>query len=383
MSLRRSVSATTTAFLLAGASAAAQGGLATWSVSPVPLVTIGGDGVNSTEFSRIAAAFRLSNGLIAVANGATKEIRLFDQQGRYLRAFGRAGAGPGEFKSLEWVGRSGDTAFFFDFSLKRITAVVLGNEPRPVRTTMLTATSDRGSVFVSGKMPDGRWLVQTPASPGWDGPPGVHRLPTSIGLVEANGGGAVAWLGTFDGMAVFVHNPTGNLKQATVGASAFTPWVYAVASGPLIWFGDSDADSLNLFSAANDKRTSVRLAIPRRRPTTAMIDSARERELALSRSDQGRAFTAAKFSAERLPENLPFFGTLVPGPGGEVWVQEYRQLGTEPARYLVIGPTGLSRAWVIVPPGVRVRDVGLDYVVATHEDDDGVETVRVYTLSRK
>jgi hypothetical protein len=90
----------------------------------------------------------------------------------------------------------------------------------------------------------------------------------------------------------------------------------------------------------------------------------------------------AKYSPDRTPRDLPYYADLIPGPRGEMWVQEYSASPTEPTRYIVVGPTGSARAWVHVPRGFRVRDVGLDYVVGVHVDDDGVETVQVYRLVR-
>lgn len=170
----------------------AQPELPQWRLSPAPALTIGGDGAPSTEFSRIAAAVRLTKGEIVVADGATQQLRLFDSQGRFLRSFGRRGAGPGEFRSLNWMGRSGDTLFVYDSRLKRITYVTFDQEPPLLRTVRLTATSNRGPVFVNGRLADGRWLVETFATPGFDGPPGVHRLSASAGLIDADAGGEVA-----------------------------------------------------------------------------------------------------------------------------------------------------------------------------------------------
>ena len=61
------------------------------------------------------------------------------------------------------------------------------------------------------------------------------------------------------------------------------------------------------------------------------------------------------------------------GPGGELWVQEAAADATDAVRYLVLGANGAPRAWVN----------GLEHVVAVHKDDDGVESVRVYRLTRR
>lgn len=363
--------------------AQAQSALPQWSLSAAPAVTIGGDGAPSTEFSRIAGAVRLTKGEMVVADGATQQLRLFDSQGRFLRSFGRGGSGPGEFRSLNWMGRSGDTVFVYDSRLRRITFVTFGHEPRLLRTVRLTATGNRGPVFVNGRLANGRWLVETFATPGFDGPPGVHRLPASVGLIDADAGGAVGWLGQFKGMAVFVHNPTGNVQRASVGPIAFSPWLFAAASGPNIWYGESDADSLIVYSADDGRRSTVRLPILPRRLLPATIEAERKAELAEARDAQGRSWIDAKYSAQRLPRALPFFQQLLPGPGGEVWVREHTGSRADSVRYLVIDSRGAPRAWVSAPPRTSIRDAGLDYIVVVHEDDDGVETLRTYGLSRR
>lgn len=83
-----------------------------------------------------------------------------------------------------------------------------------------------------------------------------------------------------------------------------------------------------------------------------------------------------------LPEYLPYYEALVPGPDGEVWIQEYAGLASAPTRYLVPGSDLQVRAWVPVPAGFRITEAGRDMVVGVHHDEDGVETVRTYRLRR-
>ena len=361
----------------------AQKSIPEWTVTSSPALIVEDDGTAQTEFTQIRGALRLSSGLIAVANGATNDIRLFDEHGRFVRSFGRTGAGPGEFRSLGWVGRSHDTAFVFDHGLRRITPVVLGREPELLDAALLTASGQRGPVHVNGRLRKGSWMVQTYTSPGWTGPPGVHRLRASVGVVAQGASGDVEWLGETDGMAIFVHNPTGDIKKASVGPIAFSPDLHAVASGSHVWFGDSNTDSLVVFDSETGTRRFVRLPIPRRTPGRDAISIARDRELAAARSDAARSWTNAKFSAARLPRTLPFFETMLPGPDGEVWIQEYAASRADAARYLVMDSRQSVVAWVRMPAGVRIQEAGRDYLLGVHEDADGVESVRLYGLSRR
>ena len=97
----------------------------------------------------------------------------------------------------------------------------------------------------------------------------------------------------------------------------------------------------------------------------------------------GKAFTEARYSAKYLPERLPYFGLLVPGPRGELWVQAFAEEPVNPVQYLVIDSNGRPKGQVSVPAGSRIREVGLDYVILVHENEDGVESVRIHRLERR
>lgn len=357
--------------------------LTEWTVDKTPTLMLGEDGSRETEFLRIAGVFRLSTTWIAVANGASNDIRLFDHRGAFVRSFGRSGRGPGEFGSIGWVGKLHDTLFVADHSLQRVTAVALDSTPRLVRSTRITATGRRGNFSVEGRARDGRWLVTTWLSPGFDGPPDVHRLPASAGIVAATGDGEVSWLQERPSLAVFVHNPTGDVKQASVGLAAFSPYFFAVASGRYVWCAESGSDLLERFDIANGERRSIRLPLPQVRPSRALVAAARAREEALVRGDRGRPWIAAKFSSKNLPEYLPRFEALVPARSGELWVQRYSGIHSDSAQYVVVDSALTAVAWVRVAAGFRVHEVGVDYVLGVHKDEDGLETVRMYGLKRK
>jgi hypothetical protein len=113
------------------------------------------------------------------------------------------------------------------------------------------------------------------------------------------------------------------------------------------------------------------------------VDAARAQETGRNQSPAGRSFTDAKHSEKYLPEELPFFESLVPGPHGEIWVQAYTGNRSLPTQYVVIDSTGRARGRVAVPGGSRIREAGLDYVIIVHEDNDGVESVRLHRLQRR
>jgi hypothetical protein len=129
-------------------------------------------------------------------------------------------------------------------------------------------------------------------------------------------------------------------------------------------------------------RFTVHLPLSTGPPSRDLINSERTAELALSQSPNGKAFTEAKYSARFLPERLPYFESLLPGPQGELWVQEYTGRRSSPAQYLIVDVNGRPKGRVNVPGGSRVREAGTDYVIVAHEDADGVESIRVHRLTR-
>lgn len=367
--------------LVASAAVPAQQPLPDWRLDAAPTLTIGGEGAPGTEFYRIRRAWRLPSGAVAVANGDSIEIRIFDARGALTQTFGRTGAGPGEFQSIDWVGAWGDTAVVYDRRSRRLTRILLSGRPRVIATIAMTATGGRQSFAVNGRLPDGRWTVLTSVSPTFDGPKGVYRVNGSVGTIAPAGGGTVNWVAEMPGMAIFAYSPTGDIKQAAVGPIAFTPLVASAASGSAIWFGESGSDSIVRLSA-NGARRRVVLPFPATAPTPEMVAAARESETRGAAVDP-RSFTAVKFSAEYLPKRLPYFGALVAGADGELWVQQSAPVRSAAARYLVISAEARPVAWVTVPAGVRLTDIGRDHVVAVHQDADGIESVRVYRLGRR
>jgi hypothetical protein len=78
-----------------------------------------------------------------------------------------------------------------------------------------------------------------------------------------------------------------------------------------------------------------------------------------------------------------YFGSLIPGPQGELWIQAYVADRASAVQYVVVDSAGRPRGQVSVPKGCRVREVGLDYVLVVCENEDGVESVRLHRLDRR
>lgn len=351
-----------------------------WHLAAAPTIALDDDGREGTEFLRIVGAWRLASGEVVVANSGSSQLRVFSEKGELRRSFGRSGSGPGEFQMMRWAWRSADTVFVYDAILRRVTTMQIGETVRVLATVTLTAKGGMEYAAI-GRLDDGRWLVKTSETLHLDAPPGVHRVKAALGVVDPDGADKVKWIARSLGQAKFVHNPTGNIEQAASGPAAFSPDLLIAPAGAAVWYGDSETSELvNFQVAAIDRRQRVVLPLVAARPTKTLIAARRDEENQRFRSDNS-GFTEAKFGSQ-LPERLPYFEALVPAMNGELWVQEYTGISAAPTRYLVLDKTGAVIARVPVPHAFRVTEIGSDYVIGIRRDDDGVETVRVYGLTR-
>ena len=356
----------------------AQAPPATWRLSAAPSVTIGREGDRRTEFLRIGMVLRLAGGEIAVANGASNEIRIFDRAGRYLRALGRTGAGPGEFRSLSLLGRSGDTLFIADAVNARITLLLAGGTL--ARTIPITARDSAARFSVVGRLRSGRWAVVTLSTPNIYGPERTYRDTARVGVIAPDASGPVTWMGEFPGMTFFVHNPSNASHGDVVGPAPLGPTSVSAVVGDEVLIGDTGGNTLGVYSTAGAVLRLIQLPLESRPLEDQEILRLRNQALDRNPSERARPYLTALYSRAAMGRTLPVFKSVVPTADGSLWVQPF-PAGSEAVTWLVLDAAGGPRASVRVPEGFEIREVGPDYVAGVHTDGDGVETVRVYRLA--
>jgi hypothetical protein len=83
------------------------------------------------------------------------------------------------------------------------------------------------------------------------------------------------------------------------------------------------------------------------------------------------------------PETHPAYDSLLVATTGEVWVRDPAPFRDEPRTWTVFGNTGAALGIVRTPPGMRLFEIGRDYVLGLVRDDDDVEHVVVHRLNRR
>ena len=80
------------------------------SLASKPRVMIGNTADSAYRFRQVRGVMLLTDGRIAVADGASLQLRLFSSQGRFLSASAGKGNAPGQILNMHWVRRlNGDT----------------------------------------------------------------------------------------------------------------------------------------------------------------------------------------------------------------------------------------------------------------------------------
>src|SRR3990172_4075137 len=94
-----------------------------WTVSDTQIASIGTvDGPVDYQFTQIVGATRFEDSVIAVADAGTNSIRFFGADGKLTQTVGRTGNGPGEFRAMQSLRRSGaDSLVLLDRRLSRVT----------------------------------------------------------------------------------------------------------------------------------------------------------------------------------------------------------------------------------------------------------------------
>lgn len=356
---------------------------ATWSLTARPLLELGGTDDSASEFAAVRGVVRLADGGVAVANGASNEIRVFSRDGQFVRAVGRAGSGPGEFRRITRLLRRGDTlvgvdgdsrAHVFEPSGRLVRSlrparragsrtpqrIGLGAGPTSyvlVTDGAPTAERERQIIFYTLTVADaaGDSLLPLVTMPGYrtspiNGTP-ARQLLEAEGVVAASDSTACA--GYSDRLVLTCYGPTG---RARVRISR----------------------DIAPRAIREEERALVR---------QAYLDANRDAPPAV-RQQMTTAVQAFPFAS-----TAPAFSRLVLGPDGELWVGPFDPgfglpgpgaplAPKTPQTWSVFAPDGTWRAEVTLPRRFVPFEFGRDYVAGLAFDADDVERVVVWGLRR-
>lgn len=275
--------------------------------------------------------------------GDLAQVKLYDSTGKFVRAIGRRGDGPGEFRQVgEVCIARGDTIVVASLLDRRVEAFdttgrYLGGTRTPGNIERDPCTAD-GSVVV-------RRRAETAA--------GSSVWSSEIILVS------------WKGQARPLPQPleVESADRTFPGIASIIPY-----RGGYLW-GNGNEPEYRVLDSLGAPKLIVRWA----RPPVEISNAARAEAIR-------RGFPVGSY--QRM--NLPFYRRLFVGGDGSVWVQD--EHGAAEQSFLVFGSKGEMLGRVTVPIRTRyvvdILEIRERTAVLAYRDSVGVPRIRVYALER-
>lgn len=355
------------------------------TIGATPTVSIGvEEGEEPYMLSQLGGAVRTRDGRIVIANRATDELRWFDAAGKYLRASGRKGEGPGEFREpfiLHLL--PGDTVYSGDF--------------RPFRFLVFA--------------PDGEWVRTIDLSPMYINTPRSMHILDDGRMVLGIEDGLPSRRGrtfTANRFALMMYGADGArgdtievLENGRWGQTVddpnsvfvfpfFESFGVAAAAGQRIVTGHASRTELRVMRAEAGYPVDrlVRWTIGNLDITPEDVAAEKER-LAKPYADRPPEFRAQFLDpmindARPVAERFPAFGRLRLGRDGLMWIREFPR-PRDPSgqhHWIAFDPDGRFVCKLDAPRFDDVYEFGADHLLAEVRDSLGVEMVQQYAIRR-
>lgn len=347
--------------------------LATWTVDPAPLLDISDDDPGGdVVLGEAVHVARLPDGGVLVSDRGLHALRFFDAEGRFVRAVGRKGTGPGEFEYLATTWRCGDSLFVEDIGAARVSVHALdGTQRRAMPTAEFAGGTD---AFSSACNADGRFVHH-----GWypyrEEEIGRQRSPVPVWLASADGSDRVE-LGEVAGPEYGAYGygagPAllGRTPQLAIGRRA-------------VYVGTADSGVVSVFSLAGEPVGVRQLPGSPRRVTEADLERAKRLD-SMGQSALQQRQTREEWALDTPPAFLPAYDALVVDSDDHLWVRRHPAANEERVEWIVFDADGAHVATVPLPALLTVHDIGRDYIAGIVQDPfTGTHAVRVLTLTRR
>jgi hypothetical protein len=347
-----------------------------WRVSDEPAVTIGvADGLKNYQFHQVAGVHRLTGRTIVVGDAGSNELRLFSTDGQFIRAAGGSGGGPGEFRELSSTYVYNDTVFVYDLRLQRMS--IFDNQLNYVGSLSFAGTRDGLPPQPLGRFADGSWVA---AWTTFGNSLGLVRGRTLYYRVAADGSAADP-IGYFPGPETIQqpvsrvgayqrHVPFGRSPSATILDTAFV-------------YGSADTYELEIRGADGTlKRLIRRSFVPEPISPEDLALWEAENEVPTDLPPSSPSFLTEPASSLPLPPTKAVYSDIRADPTGTLWVGEYAFPNESPKRWALFDASGRWLGQVSTPDRFHLMEIGEGYVLGVHEDEYGVEYVRMYSFVR-
>jgi len=353
-----------------------------WTIAPQPSLVIGVlEGDPEYRLFDVGGALRLDDGRLVIANAGTQQLRFYDAAGVFLHAVGGQGDGPGEFQDIGWLEPLGpDTLATYDYRARRIS--LFDHQGTFLSSASPQPPEGEASPLFVGYMRDGSLLAVSliAVSPATES--GFHRNAQLLIRYRPDGT-FIDSVGRFPGRETYVKVEDGRVTASALPLGRRSAYA-ATEEG--VYVGGADRAEFGLFGRDGRLLRVVRWDQPPMRVTAGMIEEIKrertERWVELNLDAEFRAQLEAMQEEMPWPDRLPAYARFLLDADRNLWVEHFATPIDTSSRWSVFGPDGVLLGEVAPPSGVRIFQIGSDFILGVGRDEMDVEQVRVYPLEK-
>jgi hypothetical protein len=344
-----------------------------WTVDSRPLLEIRDDDLRGEVLLGVAEyVTRLPDGGVLIADRGLHSLRFFSPDGRFQRAVGRQGSGPGEFEYIRRANRCGDSLFVEDVVGQRVGVYTL--DGTLARTATTREFGGGAPAFTSACNANGVFVHLAFGGQFDPSKRGRHREPVAVWL-SSTARGRIAELGSVPG-----HEYVG-MGDGTVRGLLRRTQQIAIGR-EYVYVGSADSGVVNVYTLDGAPAGVRRLPDTDLRATAADIERAKRLD-SMGQSAEEQAYTRAGWALDQPPATLPAYDAMLVDSEGYLWVRRYPLAGDTHTPWIVFDQQGEHVVTVALPAMLTVHEIGSDYVAAIELDPEtGTHAVKVLTLKR-
>ena len=344
-----------------------------YAIGEGALVEIGAvEGAEPYLLDNVETARWLGDGSIAVLNGGTGEVRVFDDGGRFVRAYGRHGGGPGEYRTPLDVWQHGDSLVVMDFGRIVVTSLADGS----ARATAPASLPGR-PYFSESWFGAGAFVI-----------PVRHGAPEEVGQwrdiaidyvrVSLDGSRVDTIVRVAGGREGLVQLNVGEgIRAVTITPPLFAGRARATVHDSRLFAGVSLERRIVEYDSAGRPIHDIRWTSPGEPVTAGLLETYIAARAGASRT------TREGIEALERTDTFPHFDGLLTDAEGRLWMRSYDLPGQTTLPYWTVFDTaGIAEAVVEMPRGIQLYEVRRDRVLGMREDSVGVQHVVVLPIRR-
>ena len=346
-----------------------------FNVGQSPLLVIG-EGADSMDLFQVVGVEWARDAGVVLATAESRELLLFDSAGHLIRKAGGLGGGPGEFMGLSHLLQfRSDSLLAFDHGTWQF--LVFSSALEYVRNFRIEQVGRPGFITPIGTLSDGTIIVYKADAAAAPRETGELRDYPVLALFSRHGpdGSLLDTLGTYQVDEVSLLSIGG---KRVVSMKPFGGRTAAATSSSHLYLAPAIGSSVLEFTPQAKLPRTFQIPHVARRVTPNDRD-AYGRKLQEEFPQDG--IDAMFLQNLSFPDSFPAHGEIVPDICGGFWVQEYPAPTDLSERWLAFDSQGEWITSVTLPSRFALRRVGPDRLLGIQRDEDGVESIRVYSLT--